>query len=153
LQLREAQPRKEDALGIYDLLVDMHSNTGLALPKINTNKVLRRIGYTVEQGKIFLAQRGEHLIGALGVVRDEPWWSSEQHLADTFFYVKPDARAGGTAVKLLGRAKKYAGELGLPLFINLLTGKDLFRKERFLARMGFERVGSLHVQSVRLQRG
>lgn len=137
---------------MYDLLTDMHKNTGLALPPVNPGKVLKRIGYAVENGKVFLAERPSGLVGALGVVVDEPWWSTQKHLADTFFYVKPDERTGGVAVKLLKAARAYAASQQMPLFVNLLTGKDLFRKERFLARMGFERVGSLHVQSLRVGR-
>ena len=148
--LRTAEPLKEDVVKIYDLLMDMHKNTGLSLPKVHPPKVLQRIGHAISQGMVFLAERPSGLVGALGVCKDTPWWSQQEHLADTFFYVKEGERHGGVAVKLLKAAQKYASAQERPLFINLLTGKDLFRKEMFLARLGFERVGSLYVQSMRV---
>ena len=74
----------------------------------------------------------------------QPWWSTAEHLMDTAWYVRKEAR-GRAAFRLLDAAEAHARMVKLPLFISLFTGKDIFRKELLLARRGYHKIGSTMV--------
>jgi len=123
----------------------MHRVSGLDLPPVLPKKVLARIREAVENGVVFIAERGGKAVGILGLMWYEPWWSDKRALSDAFFYVQAGERQGGVAVKLLKKAQAFAVEKNSTLLVALYTGVDILRKELFLAKMGGRRVGAAYL--------
>lgn len=144
--LRLCQNDQIDALGLYDLLVEMHGHMGMKLPAIVPEKLLRTVAKVLQEGRAWLWEDKGRMRGVLALVRDAPWWSDKEHLVDTAFFVAPDVRAKRAAFRLLDAAEEYAKLERLPLYVGLFTGKDLHRKELLLARRGYHKVGSTMVR-------
>lgn len=140
--LRKAVPDLHDPVQIYDLLLEMHKRAGMKLPAISPPKVLSTVGRCFEGGTILVWDEAGRIRGALGLIEDAPWWSEERHIVDSFWYVGEDVRHKKVAEQMLAEAKAYATMKGMPFYVGLFTGVDLFRKERYLARKGFSKVGS-----------
>ena len=143
LVVRKADRSEKDARKLFSLLMVMSKDVGLPLPAVSAERVLAQIANVIENGVCYMAEHSGDLVGAIGLLPETPWWSRENYLADTFFFVRSDKRASKAATKLLRAAKEYAEEKDRPLALTLFTGKDLFRKELFLAHHGFRKVGSL----------
>ena len=144
-KVRKAEATADDAVKLFDLLVEMHGVTGMTLPAMDQGLSFERIRQGVEEGVVLVVDGEDTIDGALCIIRSNPWWSFEQQLIDGFFYVRPGARTGGTAKMLLNSGKEWAKEQGKDLVISLLTKDNLFMKECFLAKNGFERIGSVNV--------
>ena len=85
------------------------------------------------------------LILLVVLVLDSLWWVDEFFLVDIAFYVGPTKRKSRAASMLIERAKEKAKELGLPLQISVTYGTDLDRKENFILRKGFTKIGGNYV--------
>src|SRR6185369_17783331 len=89
--LREANEDLVDVIHVYTLLEEMHRNVGMGLPGYSKEKVLNQIQRCFATGKIFLWEKTGKVVGILALVRGTPWWSNEEYLLDTAFYVSPEA--------------------------------------------------------------
>lgn len=145
MTIRKARAVREDAVALYKLLCEMYSAVGLDMPRPVKNRIFERIRASVEDGVTFLAERNGEVVGALGVMHSPAWWSDQGPFVDTFFYVRPSARAGGTAKQLVREAERYVHSQNNKLVISLLTGVDLPRKEAFLERLGGKKIAAGYI--------
>jgi GNAT superfamily N-acetyltransferase len=143
--IRRLEQSSRDVTDLLRLLMDMHGASKLALPPVDMGKVLKGIWECDSTGVIFVAEQDGSIVGAIGLVLAEPWFSSETLLYDKFFYVKREHRASNAGDDLLSAAKKYASILGKPLNINHWFGEDIDRKDVYFRRKGFQRAGGIYV--------
>ncbi len=144
---RRAKPT--DAVAIFNLLKRQHKETPWVAP-INDAKALLVIVQALRDGRVFLAtvDGGKKLIGSVGIVWDEPWWSDEPEPQDLWWFVLPEYRsttAAGVSLLRLVHAEVPTGALRMA---NISAGAERDdRMEALYARVaGLRRVGSIYMR-------
>lgn len=141
--MRRLERNEQDLENTYWLLTKMHEQVGFDVGRLVPERVIAQIVFCIEHGAVFVEELDGAIVGAIGLRPDSPWWSDFEFLIDGFFYVVPEVRHTGVAKRLLKAAQAFAASKGLPLYVQITTGVDLDRKEKFFARFGFEARGAL----------
>lgn len=69
--------------------------------------------WMLENGQILLGQDDDgRVVGLLGFIVSNHHFSGQRYAAELMWYVEPEHRAGGIAMKLLWEAERTAKELG-----------------------------------------
>ena len=77
----------------------------------------------------------DNLHGMIGIQLDQPWYSSAWMLVELFNFVHPAHRRSTHAKSLIGHAKGYADQLGIPLVIGIISNHRTEAKVRLYRRM------------------
>ena len=136
-----------DVSAIIFLLQMMHKETEIETPKINTAKMLDRINMLLHKGVVLVAEKDKLIVGTIAGQVSQDWWTDEQHLADTWYYVRKDYRKSLIAKKLLQDFIKIAKEAKLKLRVGHIFSGDIKRKDKFYERMGFVKAGSVYMEA------
>jgi L-amino acid N-acyltransferase YncA len=95
---------------------------------------------------LILAERDGELVGMAVVMLGEHFFSPALTATVQLLYVAPKARGGTAAVKLLRALRRWAAQNGAhDLHVNVTTGIDAARTDRFLRKMGFRQTGGNYV--------
>ncbi len=97
-------------------------------------------------GAVWAVEDDEGYAGTISLSKKCHWWSDKEYLADGWFYVRPEKRNSRAAIMLMNAASEFAKEQGLPVSITLSLADDLDRKDAFLRRFGFERLGATYLK-------
>ena len=116
--IREATEDDIDAL--FDFMQRVAPQSGRLLAPIDAGKSLREIRRVVGEpgyGYALLAFAGEVLVGTIGVIDVDWWYSAESFFAERWFFADPAHRAAGAA--LLAEADAIARSVDAPLVIDV----------------------------------
>lgn len=143
MNIETRQATSYDAVDILKLLGAMHEESPLRLSTIHPGKALSRINGAINDGYVEVATNDGYIVGAIGGVESQDWWSVARVLGDLFFYVAPECRKSNAA-KLLMTAFVDAAKRAKvdELKVGTAVGEDLERKEAWFLRMGFIKGGS-----------
>jgi L-amino acid N-acyltransferase YncA len=136
-----------DVSAIIFLLQMMHKETEIETPKINTAKMLDRINMLLHTGVVLVAEKDKLIVGTIAGQVSQDWWTDEQHLADTWYYVRKDYRKSIIGKKLLQDFIKIAKEAKVKLRLGHIFSGDIKRKDKFYERMGFVKAGSVYMEA------
>jgi len=125
----------------YKMLLKAAPGFGYKIPLPNSNKAMDTLTAAMTNGLNFIVVDKGEIIGAVVLVYESLWWVEEIFLVDIVFYVAEGKRTYKAASMLTDRAIKKARELGLPLQFSVTYGTDLDRKEKFILRKGFKKIG------------
>lgn len=138
----------EDGQRLIDLLLGKfwpeHKLGGRQLAP-DIPKISRTIIDEMLNGTVFIAISDGKAVGSLGLHPFSPWWTSEQILADTWFFVDPEYRSKGVAKELLAMGKQFAIAQGKPMTVGVYNSHDSDRKDAFFRRSGFEMIGGWYL--------
>ena len=84
-------------------------------------------------------------VGTIGVHETTPWYSNTPYLTDGWLYVLPEHRNFSVASGLIGAAKQFAVEKGLPLVLNIFNMENTETKIKLFQRKGFKLVGGTFI--------
>jgi hypothetical protein len=131
---------RADAKAIFALSIENYreSSLGEDLAPFDPIRCLQSIVNTIRTGHVWLAFDGEDLIGGLGVVEFDIWYSAATMLSERFFYIRPAYRDGKALRLILRKARATANARGLPLQLTIANA----HKNR-PPRNGLERIGSV----------
>lgn len=96
---RNAKPT--DAVAIFALLRKMHEELPGVLAPIDDGKAIMVVLQTIREGLVFVAICDRRIVGSIGIVNQQPWWSSENEPSDLWWYALPEHRAAGVGTGLL----------------------------------------------------
>ena len=136
-----------DVSAIIFLLQMMHKETEIETPKINTAKMLDRINMLLHKGVVVVAEKDKLIVGTIAGQVSQDWWTDEQHLADTWYYVRKDYRKSIIGKKLLQDFIKIGKEAKVKLRLGHIFSGDIKRKDKFYERMGFVKAGSVYMEA------
>jgi GNAT superfamily N-acetyltransferase len=106
-------------------------------------KVADMIGWAVQNGIVLVSLSDEgDVVGSVGLVPEQPWYSDDWQLADRWIFVHPQFRTLGHAAALVRAARSTADMVGLPLLVAHI-GTRAKGKTRLLARELGEPVGAV----------
>lgn len=76
-------------------------------------------------GKILLSEEEGKVVGLLGFIFARHHFSDQPYAAELMWYVMPEHRKGGDAIKLLWEAEKKAAEMGAESFLFTAPNEDV----------------------------
>lgn len=89
-------------------------------------EVARRCAEMVmRDGKILLAEEEGRVGGLLGFIMADHHFSGQRYAAELMWYVEPEHRKGGIALKLLWEAEKEAKQLGAKSMVFTAPNEDV----------------------------
>ena len=145
LTLRYADTTSEEAMradarAIFGLSASLFSEAGIPerLAPVDPVKCLQFVYETIRDGLVLLVFDGEDLVGGLGCVEFDIWYSRKTMLSERFFYLQPGYREGEALRLILTEAKAIADQLGIFLQLTIANA----HKER-PPRNGLERIGAV----------
>lgn len=95
---------------------------------------------------LLMAERGDQLVGMAIVMLGEYYFSPARTATVQLLYVHPKARGGPAAVKLLRALRRWAEKNSAhDLHVNVTTGIEAARTDKFLRKMGFRQTGGNYV--------
>ena len=129
------------------MLDQMHKETEIEVPKINTLKLINKINDLVHNGLVFVCVKDNKIQGSIAGQICQDWWSEDKYIADTWFYVFKDQRKSDVAKKLIQTYIKTAKDVKLKIRLGHIFSGDLNRKDKFFERLGFVKAGSIFVEA------
>ena len=129
------------------MLDQMHKETEIEVPKINTLKLINKINDLVHNGLVFVCVKDNKIQGSIAGQICQDWWSEDKYIADTWFYVFKEQRKSNVAKKLLQTYIKTAKDVKLKIRLGHIFSGDLNRKDKFFERLGFVKAGSIFVEA------
>jgi GNAT superfamily N-acetyltransferase len=150
MPIRFAEPK--DIPALVELGSRMHSMTRFRSQPYNAQKVAQAFADLMNKGLtkyVFLvAQDGQGKVvgGLIGLVEQQifsdAWTASVMH-----YDVLPEARMGGYAVRLLKAFEQWAkNRKVIEISVGVNSGADTDTVGRFIAKMGYEKVGENFVK-------
>jgi len=138
MPIRLATPADIEPLG--ELLRLMHQEIGIG--RVNEAKARVAVTNIVSKGQCILALRGDKIVGSIGLDYGQFWYSTDDMLKDSWFFIHPDHRAdvnesgenAGHASKLLATAKELANIKGIPLVVEMASQVDTALKLRWFRK-------------------
>ena len=132
------KPILEDLAETVKLLFRFREEFGNLFPEADLNMVAQTVEQHNNYGFIYNAYSDGNLVGSIGAIPSQWWFSSEKFISETWFYVLPKYRNYKTAKKLLAELKKYAGNR-----IVLLPVSTGFDKPQLYKRLKFKNMGTI----------
>jgi len=106
-------------------------------------RVEEMIRHAIAHGIVLVSLSPEgDVVGTVGLVAEQPWWSEDWQLSDRWIFVHPLYRTHGHAAALVRAARAAADTLGLPLLMAHI-GTRAKGKTRLLTRELGEPVGAV----------
>jgi N-acetylglutamate synthase-like GNAT family acetyltransferase len=130
--VRLAQPKDEKA--IFQLLTLMHEENGLFEMDEDAVRALLRRVLNDKAGVIGVIDGNGEIEGAVCLMIDKLWYAKEFCLSDLFNFVSPQYRRSTRAKSLISFAKKYSDEIGIPLFMGIVSNIRTEAKIKLLER-------------------
>ena len=132
------KPEIEDLEETVKLLFKFREEFGNLFPEADLYKVAETVEQHYHYGLIHNAYSNEKLIGSIGAIPSQWWFSPEKFISETWFYVLPKYRNYKTAKKLLAELKQYADNRTVLLPVS--TGFD---KPELYKRLKFKNMGTI----------
>ncbi len=125
----------EDAKVIGRLvLIDMYREVGRA--PLNPDKAFMAIYDCAKAGRAAMIFDGEELIGSLGLVVTDFWYSDQPELVEQWAYILPDYRDGEAGRALFSAARLMAHRMGFPRVTLIVFNKKRSKAKSKLAVIG-----------------
>jgi GNAT superfamily N-acetyltransferase len=141
MQVRRAAP--EDLQELVDLLRGMHAEVGQASK--DEPKAIASIGAAIAGGGVFVVLDDGKIVGTVGLVKSQWWYSFDEAWFSWWFYVAPDYRGGPASKLLLEAVADMVEDDGVPAFIHVFSpgGRVHARWREVGEELGYAHRGSL----------
>lgn len=127
-----------DILGVEALLLAEAPNMNRPQPAYPQAFAHHKLVDFAHSGGMIVAECEGKIVGVVLLEKHGLWYTAKPHyLQAVDFCVAPEFRAGGTAAKLLERAKGIADQARVPLVVSITSGDKADLKDRFVRGMGF----------------
>jgi L-amino acid N-acyltransferase YncA len=131
---------EDDRFALFKLAVAMHRETDYSAMRFDPAKALDRLGAWLHspEGVMLVAESDGEVVGMLAATCRAPWFSDELMASEDLFFVRPDKRAGRTALRLLQAFINGAESLGVRhIRAGIATGKAGAPAARLYEHVGF----------------
>lgn len=122
----------DDLTEVCDLLRVMHAENGVG--RVNEAKALGVISQRIADGGCMISRQRGVVVGSVAIYRDTWWYSDETVFFDQWFFVHPEHRNEGHAVRLIAALKQACRSSGVPLVLSVGTTIDALSKLKFFKK-------------------
>jgi|TARA_R100000030_G_scaffold32264_1_gene23883 GNAT superfamily N-acetyltransferase len=134
------RPKYDELKDTLKLLLVFREEFSDIYPEADITRVAITIQKHFDDGFICNAYEDNAIIGSIGAMESEWWFSSEKFLAETWFYILPKYRNFKTARALLKKLKEYANTRDLTIQLPISSGNDT---PALYKRLGFKDMGNI----------
>lgn len=107
---------------VFEMLLADHAEAGIV--PLNASKTAEVCYRTLDQGMSLVARDATGaVIGSMGIVREQFWYSDTEFLRDVWLYVTPAWRSKNVGTMLMTAARAVADAHSLFLFITIANPK------------------------------
>ena len=135
LQIRK--PEAEELQNLLLLLLKFGDDFKDIFPEADVIKVGQVIQQHYDNGFISNAYINDKLVGSIGAMKTPWWFSKQEFVAETWFYVLPEHRSYKIAKKLINELKKYGKDMTIQMPISSGVDGQIYKK------FGFKKMGSI----------
>lgn len=121
-----------DLQEVCDLLRVMHAENGVG--RVNETKALGVITQRIQEGGCLLSRRHGRVVGSVAIYKSNWWYSDELAFFDQWFFVHPDHRNEGHAVRLIASLKQASRDTKIPVVLHVGTTVDALSKLKFFKK-------------------
>ena len=123
-------------------------------PKIHWGRVSHKINSVLLDGVVFVVRDEDgNIVGSVGLEETDHWWSNENFLGDSWFYVLPKHREITDGEKpsnlLLKTAMAYAKEKNKPIVMGIYNITSIEKAEKLFFKNGFHKIGGTYYNDLR----
>lgn len=90
---------------------------------------------------VYKDEKTKEILGMIGLMVDEPWWSGTKVLTDYMFFVKPEHRNYKITKELMNGARDLARINGIPMISHMISENRTESKLRMFEKSGFRQSG------------
>lgn len=143
MKIAIAKARLTEVFRIVELLESGREEVASPLPQPEFPYAYQALMNIIAGGGAWVARlENGDLVGVLLAEPNRLWYRRNLHyLQSVEFYVRPEFRKGGTASRLIEKAKQAATEAGVPFILSITSGVRAEIKDRFVEQMGLEYLG------------
>ena len=134
------KPNIDELKETLKLLLMFREEFSDVYPEADIGKVAITIQEHFDNGFISNAYLDGVLVGSVGAMETEWWFSKEKFLAETWLYILPKYRTFKIVRGLLKKMKEYAKNKDLTILLPVSSGKD---KPALYERLGFKHMGNI----------
>lgn len=136
-----------DISAIIHLITQMHAEAKFDIPALDITKVTDSVIYAMKIGIVIVVINDEKkLVGSIGGIASEDWFTKENTLGDMWFYVLEKYRNSKTAVSLIKEFMNVGKEAKLKLKLGHIYFGDIERKDNFYEKLGLVKVGCTYLE-------
>jgi GNAT superfamily N-acetyltransferase len=132
-----------DHTALLVMLDRMYTEPEIPPAQVNWFRVSAMITNLLQQGMVVVAEKEGQLLGSIAGSVHGNWYSDQPTLSDVWFYVFPEHRGTGAALKLLRAFKAMGEERNLRISVGHVLGMDPERMDKLYQKLGFVRMGSI----------
>lgn len=141
LKIRPLQA--EDKTAVFHMATAMYAESPRfnvrTLSYVKTEKVIDFFISNPSTGRAFVAEYDGVLIGMIGGVIVEHFFSEDTYATDLVVYVKPDRRGSSAAVRLIKAFEQWAFSVGVDeVLLGVSTGINQADTVRIYERLGYK---------------
>ena len=123
-------------------------------PRLHWGRVSHKINSVLLDGVVFVVRnKDEDIIGSVGLEETNHWWSDENFLGDSWFYVLPEYKEITDGEKpselLLKTAMNYAKDLNKPIVMGVYNISSVEKAEKLFFKNGFHKIGGTYYNDLR----
>lgn len=124
----------------YNLLKEMIAESEFNYADLNENKIFEL--FKNKNVKYFLATKEKKIIGFIGFIAHEYFYSNRKRVSDLGFYVKKQFRGTKTALLLLKKAEEWIKSIGIEdIHLGQTTANEIEKTQKFYNKLGYKTVG------------
>ena len=138
--LQVKRPRYDELKETLQLLLVFREEFSDIYPEADIGKVAVTMQHHFDNGFMCNAYVDQRLVGTIGAIPSEWWFSEKKFLAETWFYVLPKHRNFKIVRGLLNKMKDYAKNKKLVLLLPVSSGKD---SPSLYKKLGFKHMGNI----------
>ena len=138
--LQVKRPRYDELKETLQLLLVFREEFSDIYPEADIGKVAVTMQHHFDNGFMCNAYVDQRLVGTIGAIPSEWWFSEKKFLAETWLYVLPKHRNFKIVRGLLNKMKDYAKNKKLVLQLPVSSGKD---SPALYKKLGFKHMGNI----------
>lgn len=132
--LRSENAGPEELDRIVELIQLMHEEVGIG--QWSEPRVRQAVENCLNYGAVVVAREDGQIVGIMGLIVGQWWYSEDYRLADVFTFVHPEYRRSRHARNLIEEADRAARKVELPMIVGVMSrdGHRTAAKSRLFAR-------------------
>ena len=111
----------------------------------NNKKLLDNILFYIRNSfVIVVVNKNNVIVGTLGAMIDDTWFTDKKFLRTLWIHVLPKCRNFKVVRSMITVLKEYAKSIKKTLLLEIFQGKDVERKNQLFIKLGFKPLGGIY---------